>query len=94
MPNEQDIPILEQAREILGGDRREAYGSVHTSFRKLADMWSLILDYEVTPAQVCLCMIGLKITREMNAHKKDNLTDLAGYAQLLSYLEGDNETES
>ncbi len=83
--------ILEEAKVIINGARREEYGSVTESFGKLAKMWSLILDYEVTPSQVCLCMIGLKITRELNMHKRDNLVDLAGYSKLLSMLEGDEE---
>lgn len=83
--------ILQEAAEILNGDRREAYGDVEKSFAKLAKMWSIILDHEITSAQVALCMIGLKITREMNCHKRDNLVDLAGYSKLLSMLEGDED---
>lgn len=83
--------ILQEAAEILKGDRREAYGGVHQSFSNLARMWSLILGHEVAPSQVCLCMIGLKITRELNSHKRDNLVDLAGYSKLLSMLEGDED---
>jgi len=83
--------ILEEAAEILNGDRREAYGGVKQSFSNLSRMWTLILGHDVTPSQVCLCMIGLKITREMNCHKRDNLVDLAGYSKLLSMLEGDED---
>jgi len=83
--------ILQEAAEVLNGDKRDAYGPVYESFNKLAKMWSLILGAPVTPTQVCLCMIGLKITREMNCHKRDNLVDLAGYSKLLSMLEGDED---
>ncbi len=83
--------ILQEAAEILSGDRRDSYGDVDESFNKLAKMWSLILGAPVTRSQVCLCMIGLKITREMNCHKRDNLVDLAGYSKLLSILEGDED---
>ncbi len=83
--------ILEEAKIIINGARREEYGSVTESFGKLAKMWSLILGAPVTQSQVCLCMIGLKMSRELNMHKRDNLVDLAGYAQLLSILEGDED---
>lgn len=83
--------ILDEAAEILNTSKREAYGSVHESFTKLAKMWSLILGAPVTPADVCLCMIGLKITREVNCHQRDNLVDLCGYSQLLAFLEGDDD---
>ena len=35
----------------------------------------------MTAAQVGLCMIALKISREMFCHTEDNLVDIAGYAE-------------
>ena len=44
-------------------------------------MWSAILGQEVTPAQVGLCMIAVKVSRECHKPKRDNLVDIAGYAE-------------
>ena len=45
-------------------------------------MWSIIFENEVTPNQVALAMIALKITRQMNTNKRDNWVDIAGYARV------------
>lgn len=62
-------------------ERGEEYGSVDENFYKIAKIWSAILDRKVTPAQVALCMAGLKIARLTYDHKdEDGWADLAGYA--------------
>jgi hypothetical protein len=72
--------ILEEANRLVHGDRQNDYGHPFHDFSRTAKMWSAILGVEVTPAQVGLCMCALKISRECNKPKRDNLTDLAGYA--------------
>jgi hypothetical protein len=50
-------------------------------------MWAAILDLpEVTPAQVALCMVALKISRECHQPKRDNLVDGAGYFATLALI--------
>jgi hypothetical protein len=73
---------LEQANEVINGPRRDSYGPVKESFVKIAKVWSAILGYEVSPLQVSLCMIGLKVLREANKHSDDNLVDICGYTAL------------
>jgi hypothetical protein len=53
------------------------------SSNRTAKFWSEILGLPVTPEQVALCMIAVKMSREVNAHKRDNLVDIAGYARTL-----------
>lgn len=79
--------IEEEARRIVGGDRRESYGPVRDSFESIASIWTGIIGCVVTAENVALCMIGLKIARESNAHKRDNLVDLLGYTFLLEALQ-------
>lgn len=78
--------ILEKAEEIVSGDRAEDYGDMRTSFDNIAKMWSVIVGKEVTARQVGLMMIALKLCRENNKHKEDNLIDVAGYAKCVSML--------
>lgn len=78
--------ILKTADEIINGERRASYGNANESFSNIAKAWSIILKIEVTKEQVDLCMMMLKIVRESNKHKKDNLTDICGYAQLLDNM--------
>lgn len=86
--------ILEEADRIINGERRQAYGPVKTSFERVAKMWTAILGTEVSSQQVALMMIAFKIAREVNAHKDDNLVDIAGYTALLHQLYKDDPIKS
>lgn len=78
--------ILEEARRIVHGDRGENYGHPFEDFSRTAKIWSAIMDIEVTPEQVALCMIGVKISREVNRPKRDNIVDGAGYFETLDMV--------
>ena len=86
-----DETILDEAKRLVAGDRREAYGPIRKSFEGPATMWSVILGTEVKPQQVAQCMIALKMCRELNRPKRDNRVDICGYAHLLNCLEEDGE---
>lgn len=66
--------------------RRRQYGSPVAEFRRVAALWTAILGTPVEPRQVGLCMIALKLAREVYRHKQDNLTDIAGYSDCLQHL--------
>ena len=54
--------MLRQAADVVG-QRRKAYGDPDASMAAIAARWSLTLGRPVTPAQVVLCMIDLKLAR-------------------------------
>jgi hypothetical protein len=65
-------------------DRRKSYGAPAASMTSIAARWSVTLGREVTPAQVVLCLIDLKLARL--AHDPthlDSIRDVAGYAGVL-----------
>jgi hypothetical protein len=74
------VNILEEANSLVHGDRQAAYGHPLDDFSRTAKMWSAILGHEVTAEQVGLCMCAVKLSRQVNKPKRDNLVDLAGYA--------------
>jgi len=78
--------ILEEAGTAVHGDRARDYGTVTENFGRIAALWSTVLGVPVTPAQVGHCMILLKVARDMNSPKRDNLVDIAGYAATLEKL--------
>ena len=43
----------------------------------------------VTPMDVPLCMIAVKLARQAHRHKRDNLVDIAGYARTAAMVAGD-----
>jgi hypothetical protein len=78
--------ILEEANTLIYGNRQVSYGSVTSNFGRIAKIWSAVLGVDVTPAQVGLCMVGVKMAREVNKPTRDNLVDIAGYAGTLEKL--------
>lgn len=72
--------ILEEANSLVNGNRQADYGHPLDDFQRTAKMWTAILGFPVTPEQVGLCMCAVKISRQVNHPKRDNLVDLAGYA--------------
>lgn len=88
-PNESEIKlpsrpveksILQEAEEIINGSRAEDYGSVTENFTKIAVGWKEIFaDGNFTPRRVALAMVWLKICRDVNTPKRDNLVDSIGY---------------
>lgn len=81
--------VLGEAEAIINGARREAYGPAEKSFAVIAMHWSAILDMSVTPAQVVLCMIALKMVRYGQSQGRDSVVDMAGYAGCLEKIDGD-----
>lgn len=81
------MSALDRAKEIVYQDRQTMYGDPLPSARRTAAMWSAILGTEVTPQQVILCMVAMKISREVGGHHPDHIVDIAGYAENLFLIE-------
>lgn len=79
--------ILDEAKAIIEGPRRESYGNAADSFGLVARGWSDILGHPVSSRQVALCMVWLKVCRDANKPQRDNLVDIAGYAALAEKLQ-------
>lgn len=81
--------ILEEAQRIINGPRAESYGPPEKNFAEIAYGWENILDTKVSPEQVALCMIWLKIKRFQNGKPdRDSIVDIAGYAGTIEKLLG------
>jgi hypothetical protein len=80
--------IAQKATDLVGGDRKTAYGDVTTGLAKVADIWNGILDAAgKAPAEplnghdVAQLMVGLKIARAYTGpFRADNYIDAAGWA--------------
>ena len=78
--------ILEEAQRLVHGNRGDDYGHPFDDFSKTALIWQAIFGIPVTPEQVALAMVGVKISREVNKPKRDNCVDGAGYFETLSMV--------
>lgn len=81
------LSVLQEAEALINGDREQDYGSVTTNFANIAKGWSVIFGCDVTPKQVGLAMTWLKMARETNKAKRDNIVDACGYLGLIEKLE-------
>ncbi len=75
--------ILGHTAKVLE-ERRDDYGDPVEQFRAIADRWSITLGTPITPSQVALCMIDLKLARlAYDPGHIDSMVDVIGYAALL-----------
>ena len=73
--------ILAEAEAIVHGDRQADYGTPLENHSRTAALWSAYLGHPVTARQVCMLNILQKISRDVHHSKRDNLVDIAGYAE-------------
>ena len=75
--------ILKHAAGVLA-ERTKIYGAPDKAMAAIAARWSITLGRPVTPAEVVLCMIDLKLTRlARDPRHQDSMLDIAGYAAVL-----------
>lgn len=78
---------LEEALLITTGDRQNSYGHPIEDFGRTAGMWSALLCNKLlvplTAEDVAMAMVCLKLSRQQNKPKHDNLVDMAGYVNCL-----------
>ena len=83
--NQKRESILEEAIRLTSQDRQAIYGHPRDHFKKTIGLVNAMLsDYLKKPLeseQWPKIMICDKLARSMNSYKRDNMADIAGYAQ-------------
>ena len=75
--------FLLEALDLIEGERAESYGDAKENHARIAAMWTALLEKEVTPNQVYLCLIAVKMSRLVESPRdRDSWLDIAGYAAL------------
>ena len=75
--------ILDKAEKMINGPRAKDYGDAHENHQRIAMLWSVLLNKEVTVAQVCQCMIAVKLSRLIETPEhEDSWLDICGYSAL------------
>ena len=80
--------ILDEAKRLTHTDRQKNYGSPYVNHKRIADLWSVYLESEITPSQVALCLCLVKIARLIETpDHEDSFIDLAAYASIAGEIE-------
>lgn len=74
--------MLAEAANIIAGQRDVQYGGPEDNFSRIAKIWSVIFEKEITAEDVAMAMVGLKIARyaSKSGFQPDTWVDIAGYA--------------
>lgn len=75
--------ILVEAQNLVHGPRQASYGHPSDDFQRTADLLNVLSKRGRAwlPSDVALVMMCVKLSRQANAYKRDNLVDLCGYAE-------------
>lgn len=92
--------ILDEAKSLVYGERNAAYGHPRDNLKMIAEMWNSYLDEppaiptvdppcnrKISPRNVAMMMVLVKVAREAQGPKRDNLTDIASYAATAERLD-------
>lgn len=88
---------IDEAKEIIYGDREKTYGSPQKNLNVIADYWMEYLNtkptaitkhgtVDLSAEDVCIMMVLLKIARQANNYKRDNIVDAIGYLSLIDRI--------
>ena len=83
--------LLEEAKGKID-ERGERNGTPFDNFSRIARLWSVILDTDITPLQAALCMDAVKTARLCNTPEHwDSLVDKAGYSAVMAEIVGERQ---
>ena len=83
--------ILEQTIRIVTGQRQQDYGDKVINHQNIADLWSSYLNKKISPHDVAICMLLVKVARLKNRKTKDCYVDMAGDAAIAGEI---NDTDT
>ena len=85
--------FLRHVAQVIA-ERSVQYGDAGSNMSAIARRWSATLGREISPAQVVICLLDLKLARLAHdpAHE-DSVVDVCGYAALLAEITRTTEQE-
>ena len=85
--------ILEKANQIIferAEEKQREYGPFDKSMEEAAKVASILCNKEITTEDCYNVLIALKLVRQSNAHKEDNLLDAVAYMASLNDYKNKN----
>ena len=77
--------ILQTACELINGDRAKEYGDAYLNHARIAALWTTYVRSkpdDLTPIDVAMMLVLMKVARSIETPKDDSFVDIAGYAAL------------
>ena len=81
--------VLDRAGQVVLVDRQTEYNQVSKTemHSRIAEAWSATLGRMVTPHEVALCMVQLKVIRAAcQPGHEDSYVDMVGYATIAAEI--------
>ena len=76
--------ILQRAEQMVNGPRARDCGDAYNNHERIAKMWTVLLNKEITVPQVYQCMIAVKLSRLIETPEhEDSAIDICGYGALM-----------
>ena len=79
--------LLQKAIKAVAGPREHTYGDKYTNHKNISELWSSYLNHHISPHDVAICMVLVKIARLKHRHTEDCYVDIAGYAAIAAEIE-------
>lgn len=87
--------ILLEAEKLINGDRRADYGHPLDDYTRTAGLFNAAFGDKIkspfTAEDLILVMVLVKISRQRNLPKRDNLVDACGYLGCIELCEKERE---
>ena len=91
------LNVLQEADKLVNGQRDIAYGLPHLNWGDTAEMMTAYLhgrklldrDKHLDAHDGAMLMILVKASREANRRSRDNLVDIAGYANVAERIDAE-----
>ena len=89
--------ILKEADKLIAGERHKDYGDKVKNHNNISKLWSAYKDVKITPHDVAIMMVLLKIARtKLGEVSKDTYVDMSAYGAIageIKFKEPEKESE-
>ena len=88
------MSILQEANNLVNGDRAQDYGDMNESFTRIAGLWGAYLGVSIDKYDVAKMMMFLKVSRSKNGNHHDSLVDIVGYCLCVEKMMEEKQKEN